>query len=274
MEPQNRSSKQQLKPAPNRKQIPKPQSAKRPPSITTSLFAKNQSTPDNCDKSDIDRIPQLKTDPSAEDDSQKFRAKVSIKNKDKIAKESSMKRAKLVIRKVRNSDTTAASDTRAKKIRKTEPLKSRTVSSKARESRFKNLQNYDTDLDAKNGSEHQTKEAKTKLLPQYKQGPSYKKKAGLSPFIPICEFFLGEANCSSFNKLVKFYEKDLKEPLFALMLKKFFIKFKGNEKYKENLELRKFFYRLRFCKGVTSILKNLTPKPPAEVEAQAQTQAK
>jgi len=270
MKPQDRPSEQHLEPFVNTKRISKPQTAKRPPSITTSLFKAQKPAKDSSDKPVVDKNPQSKIAPLSKADSKSFRAKVSIKNKDPIAKESTMKRAKLVSKNGQKSgERTLAVAKKAKKIRKTVPLKNRAVPSKNKESRFKNLQNLNQNSSPKDVPS-QAREAKTKSLPQYKQGPSYKKKASLSPFIPICEYFLAEANCSSFNKLVKFYEKDLKEPLFALMLKKFFIKFKANEKYKENLELRKFFYRLRFCKGVTSILKNSTPKSTAEPEAQVQ----
>jgi hypothetical protein len=249
----------------NGKTTPKPQTAKRPPTLTTSIFKTRQSARDVNDESAEVKQIRSKTQSLPKTDSKSFRAKVSIKNKSPIAKQSTMKRAKLVSKQGKHSTKpSTAIAKKAKKIRKTADLKSK------KGSHVKNFHNLDQNA-VPNGHESEVKDTKAKLAPQYKQGPSYKKKASLSPFIPICEFFLAEANCSTFNKLVKFYEKDLKEPLFALMLKKFFIKFNASEKYKENLELRKFFYRLRFCKGVTSILKNSAPKQPAEPEAQVQT---
>ncbi len=83
-------------------------------------------------------------------------------------------------------------------------------------------------------------------------GLMYKGKKSVSPFIAICEFFFSEASYSTFDKIIQYYETELNEPLFALMLKKFFIKFKGRKNIKK-LELRKFFYCLRCSKGVTSI---------------------
>ena len=97
--------------------------------------------------------------------------------------------------------------------------------------------------------------SRSKIRKATKPTVAQKKAMSAKADMILVDYFLKNGKSSIFAKLVNFYEKSLKQPLLALILKKFLIHFKDRETHKQSMGLKRYVVKLRRSKGIARLIK-------------------
>ena len=84
---------------------------------------------------------------------------------------------------------------------------------------------------------------------------SAKKASQIGPGQIVLEYFSTCGTQALFAKMVRFYEKELKHPLLAFLLKKFLMLVSKRKNNLSTMSLKKFVLKLRKARGVIRLFK-------------------